>query len=155
MRAVVPDVVESTPTPGMKLSWPSPVVPIGMRTGAVHVAPVLEVLITMSLPGQPARNRQLCQTTKTLPAPSISADGRGPLRRPPAGVCAVVDATVTGAFQVAPPSAERHAMTDDSSALSPGTITVPLGCTTGWPPMPVALVAVERGRPQVRPPSVD
>src|SRR5690242_5696088 len=51
-RAVLPDVRPSTAIPGMKLSWPSVVVPIGRRTGDVQVTPSSEVLITMSLPVQ-------------------------------------------------------------------------------------------------------
>ena len=42
-----------------------------------------------------------------------------------------------------------------SKALAAGTITVPLGCTTGWPPRPVARLAVATGVLQVRPPSVE
>ena len=64
-------------------------------------------------------------------------------------------ATVTVELQVAPPSVERQAMIADSEALAAGTITVPLGCTTGWPPRPVALLPVFLAAPQVRPPSVE
>ena len=34
-----------------------------------------------------------------------------------------------------------------------GTTTVPFGCTTGWPPIP--LPPANFGAPQVRPPSVE
>jgi hypothetical protein len=36
----------------------------------------------------------------------------------------------------APPSVERNAPTAVSLALSMGTITVPFGWTSGWPPRP-------------------
>ena len=36
-----------------------------------------------------------------------------------------------------------------------GTTTVPFGCTTGWPPMPVERLAVFTAALQVRPPSVE
>ena len=39
--------------------------------------------------------------------------------------------------------------------LSNGTMTVPLGCTSGWPPRPLSLPAVDTGLLQVCPPSVD
>ena len=62
-------------------------------------------------------------------------------------------AIVVTALQLAPPLVELNAPIAVSLALAVGTITVPLGRTTGWPPMtPVLLVF---GAPQVRPPSVD
>ena len=115
----------------------------------------MDVLITMSLDEQPLRKRQSCQTTNTLPAPSISADGSGPVRRPPATVCLLTALMVTGVLQVEPPLVERKARIDVSVALAIGTITVPLGATTGCPPMPVAFPPVFLAAPQVRPPSVE
>ena len=57
------------------------------------------------------------------------------------------------ALQVAPPLVELNAPIAVSLALSIGTITVPLGRTTGWPPItPLLLVC---GRSQVRPPSLE
>src|SRR5438445_490529 len=64
-------------------------------------------------------------------------------------------ATVVVADQEAPPLVEVKASSEVSLALSTGTMTVPFGCTTGWPPMPVALLAVRCGVPQVAPPSVE
>src|SRR6266566_3482109 len=60
-------------------------------------------------------------------------------------------------LQLAPPSAE---VKDTMRKLTPakpliGTITVPLGCTRGCPPMPCALLAVDCPAPQVSPPSVE
>src|SRR4051812_41264947 len=141
--------------PGMKWSTVLLVASIGMRTTVVQVAPSVEVLITMSLELHPLRKRQSCQATNTLPAPSISAEGRGPVRRPPATVCLLTEAMVTGVLQVEPPLVDRNARIEVSLALAIGTITVPLGCTTGWPPIPVALPPVFLATPHVNPPSVD
>ena len=112
----------------MKWSTVLLVASIGMRTTVVQVAPSVDVLMTMSLDEQPLRKRQSCQTTKTLPAPSISAEGSGPVRRPPATVCLLTALMVTGVVQVEPPLVERNARIDVSVALAIGTITVPLGC---------------------------
>ena len=54
----------------------------------------------------------------------------------------VIDVTVTVLLQLAPPLLEVKARSAVSLVLSMGTITVPLGCTSGCPPMPVALLAV-------------
>jgi hypothetical protein len=62
---------------------------------------------------------------------------------------------VTVELQVEPPLVEVKAMIPDSEALAAGTITVPLACTSGCPPRPVALLAVFLAAPQVRPPSVE
>ena len=60
---------------------------------------------------------------------------------------------VVMALQVAPPLVEWNAPTAVSLALSVGTITVPSGRTTGWPPItPVLLVLAA---PQVSPPSLE
>src|SRR5689334_16121596 len=114
----------------MKWSTVLVVASIGTRTTVVHVVPLVDVLMTMSSRA-PLRKRESCQTTYTLPEPSISADGSGPLRRPPGTVCADTDAMVTGAAQLPPPLVERNARMDVSVALAIGTITVPLGWTTG------------------------
>ena len=68
------------------------------------------------------------------------------MRRLPATVWSVTVATVTVALQVAPPLVERNARIAVSLALAIGTMTVPLGCTTGWPPRPVGVVAGVQGR---------
>jgi len=66
--------------------------------------------------------------------------------------CLIVAIVVT-ALQLAPPLVDENAPIAVSLALSMGTITVPLGRTTGWPPMtPVLLVA---GADQVCPPFVE
>ena len=74
---------------------------------------------------------------------------------PPGTVCAPTDATVTAVLQLAPPLVERNARIEVSVALAIGTTTVPLGCTTGCPPMPVALPDVLSAAPQVSPPLVE
>src|SRR5262245_14166578 len=126
---------------------------IGIRALGVHAMPSVEVDMTMSLELQPVRKLQSCQTTKTLPWPSTSAEGRGDVRRLPATPCSLTLAIATEACQVAPPSIERN-----ERMLAPpsyGTITLPFGCTTGCPPRPVSRPPVGVAGPQVRPPSVD
>src|SRR3981189_542419 len=138
----------------MKWSTVLLVASMGMRTTVVQVAPSVEVLITMSLEAQLVRKRQSCQTTYTFPALSISADGSGPVRRPPATVCLLTALIVTAEPPVDPPLVERNARMDVSVALARGPITVPFGETTGCPPMPVLFEAVFLAAPQVRPPSL-
>src|SRR5881397_3774840 len=120
-----------------------------MRTVDVQVVPSVEVVITISLVAQPLLKPQSCQTRYTLPAPSISAEGSGPLRRLPATVCLKIESTVTVLLQLVPPLVDLKARMEVSLALASGTMTVPLGCTTGWPPMPVALLAVLSAAPQL------
>src|SRR2546430_16571130 len=62
---------------------------------------------------------------------------------------------ITCEFQVAPPSVEVNASMSDPNTPSIGTTTVPLGCTTGCPPMPCTESAVFKAGPQVRPPSIE
>src|SRR5438132_449854 len=90
-----------------------------------------------------------------MPAASISAEGRGLERNPPATACELTFETSTGAVQVNPPFVELNASTVVSNALFIGTTTRPFGCTSGCPPIPVALLAVGVEGPQVSPPSVD
>src|SRR5215467_9783928 len=122
--------------PGMKWSAPLLVASIGTRVTADHVTPSLDELYTMSFDLPARRNRLSSQATNTLPAPSISAVGSGPERRLPATVCEWIRAIVVTSVQLAPPLVERNAPTAVSLALSIGTMTVPLGWTSGWPPMP-------------------
>src|SRR5919198_4620796 len=121
--------------PGMKESTELVVVPIGMRTGAVQVVPSVDVLMTMSFSAQPERKRQSDQTTYTFPAASISAEGSVGERMPPASLWFEIVAIVAAFVQVTPPSDETRERTCVSDELSIGMITLPLGCTTGWPPM--------------------
>src|SRR4051812_21978044 len=103
--------------PGMKWSAPEVVASIGTRVTADQLVPVVEVAITMSLPGQPDRNRQSCQTTYTLPAASISADGRpSPSRRPPFTPCELTLATVAAEPQLVPPFVETKARIEEPLA---------------------------------------
>ena len=87
------------------------------------------------------------------PAPSISADGSGPSRRLPATVWWRIVAIVVTALQLAPPLVELNAPMAVSLAFAIGTMTVPSGRTTGWPPITPVLLVV--GAPHVSPPSVD
>src|SRR5437660_8315152 len=98
-----------------------------MRATAVQLVPFVEVLITISFALQRVSKRQSSQTTKTFPAPSISAVGKGPERIPPASVCDRIEATVVVLLQLLPPLVELNASTEVSLALSMGTMTVPLG----------------------------
>src|SRR4051794_6889104 len=109
----------------MKWSTVLLVTSIGIRTIVVQVAPSVDVLMTMSFAAQLVRKRQSCHTRNTLPAASISADGSGPVRRPPATVCLFTALTVTAEPQVEPPLVERNARIDVSVALAIGTTTVP------------------------------
>ena len=63
MCAVEPEVALSTPMPGMKWSTPEVVASIGTRLTALQVVPSVDVEYTMSLAGQPDRNRQSSQAT--------------------------------------------------------------------------------------------
>src|SRR4051794_37701345 len=76
----------------------------------------------------------------------------GPLRIPPASKWLWIDATVTGADQLAPPLVELNA---EMPLVSIGTTTFPLGCTRGCPPIPPARFAVPIADDHVSPPSVD
>src|SRR5213595_1639613 len=137
--------------PGRKWSTPLVVASMGTRVTADHVAPLVEVAKTMSLAGQPDRNRQSCQATYTVPAPSISADGSpSPSRRPPATPCEVTLAIRTVALHEVPP------LVDVNERIAEyGTTTVPLGCTTGCPPRPDGVPDGETGADQVAPPSLE
>src|SRR5207302_7069852 len=109
----------------------------------------------MSLDLPERRKRLSSHPTNTRPAPSISAVGSGPERRLPATVCVRISAIVVTSVQEPPPLVERNAPTAVSLALSMGTITVPLGWTTGWPPRPAWPLAVVFLAPHVSPPSED
>src|SRR5581483_1495568 len=108
----------------------------------------------MSFALQPLRKRQSFQATNTLPRLSISAEGSGSARMLPATPWSVCDATATDAFQLVPPFVEVKYLTPLKSAVY-GTTTVPFFLTTGCPPSPCALSAVDFFAPQVRPPSVE
>src|SRR5205807_4536724 len=119
------------------------------------VTPSVDALYTRSLEAPRRRKPLSDQTTNTLPAPSIAAVGSAPERRPPASVWCRTSAMVTTSVQLLPPSVERKAPTALSLALLMGTITVPFGWTSGWPPRPASPDAVVRLGPQVSPPSVE
>src|SRR5579859_2400077 len=101
----------------MKWSTPLPTLSAGIRCTAVQLVPLLEVLMTISLALQPLSNLQSDQTTKTLPAPSISAVISEPERIFPASVWWLIDATVTVLLQLVPPLVEVKARTAVSLAL--------------------------------------
>src|ERR1041385_1203313 len=108
MRAVAPDVDLSTPMPGTKWSTVLVVASIGTRTGAAQVVSLVDLASTMSLRGQPERNRQSAHATYTVPAESISAVGSASSRSPPAGSWWLIEETRTVARQLTPPSMERN-----------------------------------------------
>src|SRR6266516_4798875 len=138
------------------MKWSSPLVTgsIGTREAAVQFTPSAEVEKTMSLAEQLARKRQSSHATYTLPAPSISAVGSGLVRSPPATPLKRVLLTATPLAHDAPPSVDRNASIL-LLRLSNGTMTVPLGWTSGWPPRPLSFPAVGIGVLQVWPPSVE
>src|SRR5438105_15088365 len=93
-----------------------------------------------------------------FPAASICAEGSGSSRRPPATRLAETLATCTAAPQLAPPSVdEKDSIAAPTNPPKKGTITVPLGCTSGCPPIPLPPppVPLLSAGAQVWPPSVD
>src|SRR5438105_3853706 len=131
-----------------------------MRFGSVQWMPSAEEINTRSLlPAmgelQRASKRQSFQTTYTLPDLSISAVGSGPLRIPPGSPPKRICAARTVLLQVLPPSVDRKERIAVSKQSSMGTMTVPLGCTRGCPPMTQALSGVVCGAPHVKPPSLE
>src|SRR3954447_23108363 len=126
-----------------------------MRVGVVHVTPSVEAVNTMSFAVQLVRKRQSCQTTYTVPPPSTAAEGSGDVRRFPATVWSEIVEMVVEGPQLAPPVVEVNVSILSPLHDSKGTITVPLGCTTGWPPIPLMKSADVSSGPQVRPPSVE
>src|SRR5271165_232516 len=148
----------------MKWSTVLEVASMGMRVTAVQVTPSIDVLYTRSFVEQLAgivRKRQSSHTTQTVPAPSTAADGKGPLRIPPASLWTCMFEIVPGALQLSPPLLETKAdmrvvkPVPTPTSVSIGTTTVPFGCTRGWPPIPWARFAVGVGGPQVSPPSTE
>src|SRR3954470_12007615 len=131
------------------------VLSIGTRLTADQLVPVAlsECARTMSLVLHDRRNRQSVHATYTVPLPSTSADGSGPSRRLPATAWCRIVAMVVVALHDAPPLVELNAPTAVSLALSIGTTTVPLGRTTGWPP--ITPEPLEAAADQVWPPSVE
>src|ERR1017187_8479168 len=125
---------------------------MGMRVTALQVLPSVEELMTMSLEAQPERKRQSDHTTKTLPAPSMLADGRLGLRRPAATKWFWMLAMAWLLPQLTPPLLE---LKTSMPPPSKGTMTVPFGCTTGSPPRPPARSEEARPGPQVNPPSLE
>src|SRR3954454_7490042 len=125
-----------------------------MRITALQFTTSDEFANTMSFDVQFLRKRQSCHATYALPEPSISAVGSGLVRRPPPTAEERTAEIVTARDQDPPPSVERKAASLPLR-LSNGTITVPFGCTSGWPPRPLSLPAVASGVPHVCPPSVE
>src|SRR6266480_2362249 len=120
--------------------------------------PSLVVLKTISLYLQPGSNRQSDHATYTLPDLSISAEGRGTsARMPPCGTWRSAGETITVALQLLPPLVEMKDLilkgwVAFNTKPRIGTTTLPLGRTTGCPPMPKSWLAVSFGGPQVSPP---
>src|ERR1700730_502433 len=130
-----------------------------MRFGTVQCTPSSDVISRRSLVPmgalQRASNRQSGQTTYTLPDLSTSAEGRAPDRMPPGSPLNRICAPRNVWLHVKPPSVDLNERTAVSKQSSMGTITVPLGCTTGCPPMTQALSGVVLAAPHLKPPSVD
>src|SRR5207253_12784 len=137
MLAELPAVVRSTPRPGIIGSTVLPTGAIGMRCGVVQVMPSVDVDSRRSSTPvvQRASARQFCHVTYTLPDLSMPADTRSPARRLPAGPKKISCPTKDGRLQVLPPSVDLIERTLDSKQSEMGMITVPFGCTSGWPPM--------------------
>src|SRR5205823_2708987 len=114
----------------MKWSTPLPTASMGTRLTALQCSPSPELLRTMSFAVHRGSKRQSSQATYTLPAASISALGNGLVRSPPEFGWKLILEIGTSLDQVAPPSVDRKAAIVPRR-LSKGTITVPLGCTTG------------------------
>src|SRR6266576_3725537 len=108
---------------------------MGMRVIALQVLPSVEELMTMSLEAQPERKRQSDHTTNTLPAASILTEGRFGFRSPAATKWLWMLAMAWLRPQLMPPLVELNTSMPPPSN---GTMTVPLGCTTGSPPRPPA-----------------
>src|SRR5579859_2208473 len=108
----------------MKWSTVLVVASIGMRVTALQVLPSVDELITISLEAQPERKRQSDHTTKTLPAPSMLADGKLGLRRPAATKWLWMLAIAWLFPQLTPPLLE---LKTSMPPPSKGTMTVPLG----------------------------
>jgi|SRR6516162_3598174 len=137
--------------------WPTGllIASIGSRIGCVRVIPSDEVLIMMSLDEQPARKRQSGQTTYTSPVASMDDIDRARLRKLPATRRSLIDEMRTVELQVEPPSVEVKAIIRSPLSSEAGIITVPFDCTTGTPPIPVALSPVVAAGLQFSPPSAD
>src|SRR4051812_28728602 len=127
---------------------------IGTRAVSLQLLPLVEVLKTMSLDEHFVRKRQSSHATYTRPAASISALGRGPVRRSPSTPWKRMLPTATPLVQDAPPVRDVNASIFPFR-LSKGTTTAPSGCTTGCPPRPLSCPAVSMGALQVSPPSCD
>src|SRR5919198_121887 len=116
----------------MKWSTPLPTPSIGIRLTALQCTPSDDVLRTMSFAAHPGSKRQSSHAAYALPAASISAVGSGLVRRPPEFGWKLILEIAVSLDHVAPPSLDwKAAMVP--WRLSNGTITLPLGATTGWP----------------------
>src|ERR1700755_1285932 len=108
----------------------------------------------MSFAEQLLSKLQSDQERYTVPAPSIAAEGKPALRMPPASPWLGAVAMLTAPVQLAPPLVEMKADMPPSKSAK-GTTTVPLGCTSGLPPIPKSPFAVVFGALHVKPPSVE
>src|SRR6266568_4575160 len=113
MCARGPVLVLSMAMPGIKWSTVLLTGSMGMRVTGDQVRPSVEVVMTISFDVQPVRKRQSCHTTYTLPCGSISAEGRGLVRRFPATPWVLTEAAVTALLQLAPPLVETKERIDE------------------------------------------
>src|SRR5690242_5571783 len=108
------------------MTWLTPLftASIGTRVTADHDVPVAsrEWLMTMSFDLQLLRKRQSAHATYTVPAPSTSADGRGPSRRLPAAALWRTVAIVVTPLHETPPFVELKAPIAVSLAFAVGTM---------------------------------
>src|ERR1017187_8850343 len=119
----------------MKWSTPLLMGSMGTRTTELQWIPSVELLYTMSLAAQPLSKRQSGHDTYTLPAPSMAVEGRPALRRPPASPWLGALAMLPAHVHVWPPLVDMKADMPPPKSANP-TITLPLGCTTGFTPIP-------------------
>src|SRR2546430_6252371 len=110
-RALPPELLRSTPMPGVKWSRMLFVGSIGTRATGPHVVSLVDLDSTTSLAGQPDRNRQSDQVTYAVPAESISAEGSASSRSPPAASWWLTAETRTVDRQLPPPSIQRNERT--------------------------------------------
>src|SRR5271157_4765198 len=108
---------------------------MGTRTTWLQCVPSLELLYTMSFALQPLSKRQSGQETYTVPAPSMAVEGSSALRRPPASPWLGALEMLTAAVQLLPPLVDMKADMPPLKSANP-TTTLPLGCTTGFTPIP-------------------
>src|SRR5262249_36308387 len=85
----------------------------------------------------------------------MAAEGETTARMGPATERAKTEAIRTVLLQREPPSLEKKAAMPAGAKVKNGTMALPFGCPTGWPPTPSTRSALASGALQLRPPSLD